>query len=202
MKAETAKRKFETKHALEPHEKAETNLTGTLRKFFSHGKRGETNAFKLDKGLEIHFPPHLSDRLTRFIAVGDQVEVIGEERINREGVEHLKPRIITNVTNGAAFDVKAFAPPHEKPRHKGKDAIEIIGEVAEYKRGKSNDINGLSLNVQLEVRFPPHMSEQVTVLAAAGDKVKVTGHMHVTPKGDTHFHAETITCERTGVFSD
>lgn len=201
MKAETAKHKTAAKHAPEPHDKAETKLTGTLREFFSHGKHNETNGFKLDKGLEVHFPPHLSEQLTEFITVGNKVEVVGEEKINREGVEHIKPRIITNVTTGAVLDVKASPPPHkEHKKHKDREAgaIEITGEVLEYKKGKHGETNGFSLRAQIEVHFPPHMSEQVTALAAAGDKIKVAGHRHVTPKGDTHFHADTITNERTG----
>jgi hypothetical protein len=200
LKAETAKHKTAAKRAPEPHDKAWTKLTGTLREFFSHGKHGETNGFKLDKGLEVHFPPHLSKQLTELITVGDKVEVVGEEKISREGIEHIKPRIITNVTSGASLDVKAPTPPHrEQRRHteREKDVIEIAGQVLEFKQGKHGETNGFSLNAQLEVHFPPHLSEQVTALAAAGDKLKVAGYMHVTLKGDTHFHAHTITNERT-----
>jgi hypothetical protein len=205
LKAETAKHKREAND--KPDAKTEAKIKGDLKEFFSHGKRGETNGFKLDSGLEIHFPPHLANRLVELMGIGDEIEVDGEERTNREGVKHIKPHTIANITRGATLAVKDFPPPHEKKKRdkekhdRENEAAEIVGEVLHFKKGKHGETKGLALNARIEVRFPPHLSAQIEEIAAAGERIKVAGRWHTTPKGDLHFHAETITNERTGDFA-
>lgn len=51
------------------------------------------------------------------------------------------------------------------------------------------EINGFALDDSTQIRFPPHLSDDVRAVVSEGDRVSVKGHTHTTPKGDIHFKA-------------
>lgn len=129
---------------------------------------------------------------------GDQLVVIGQERTNPHGEFHLKPRFIVNLKSGALIDVKAYPPPHKQHPKDEVDAVSAAGVVSEFRTGKHGETNGFALADGTEVRFPPHLSDEVIAVVSEGDRVSVNGHMHMTPKGDIHLKAQSITNESKG----
>lgn len=73
------------------------------------------------------------------------------------------------------------------------------GVVAELLTNPKGDVDGLKLEDETEVKFPPHLGTELDAIVKTGEKVLVQGRRHVTPKGDIHLHADRIEVASTGV---
>jgi hypothetical protein len=89
-------------HSVDPASLPRTE--GVVSKFL-HNLHGDADGFLLD-GQQVHFPPHLSDNLTKSIKIGDRVSVQG---LKRRGVDILMALSITSVKGKQTFDC---APDH------------------------------------------------------------------------------------------
>ena len=69
----------------------------------------------------------------------------------------------------------------------------IRGTVRSFTTAPKGETHGLILDNDTEVRFPPHLGDKVKAVVGKGDRVRVTGRAKTGPKGDTNFHATSIT---------
>jgi len=100
----------------------------------------------------------------------------------------------------AAATPKARAPSKKValPKPVGDEIVELSGRVKSFRTNDHDDADGLILDDGAAVRFPPHLGHEVGGIVKRGDKVRIIGHWHITPKGDTHLHADTIENIKSG----
>lgn len=162
----------------------------------------DVDGLLLTNGIQVHFPPHMGDRITSAVKVGDTVQVEGRMEVTPRGENVLE--ISRLVADGNVIEVEHPRPPKpgpKGPRH--EEPMNAVGEVTEYARNPHGDVDGLVLKDGTEVKFPPHQSRELQDAVAIGDRVRIEGRRHVTPKGDVHLHADSIeargqTIEREG----
>lgn len=151
----------------------------------------DVDGLLLENDVRIHFPPHMGERITAVVKVGDTVRVEGTQQVTPRGETVFE---ITRLTSGE--ETVEIEPPRPKPGPKGprhEQPMNASGKVIEYARNPHGDVDGLVLKDGTEVKFPPHQSRALQDLVAIGDKVTIEGRRHVTPHGDVHLHADQIT---------
>jgi hypothetical protein len=168
---------------------------------FTKNKHEDTDGWKLSAGPAIHFPPHLGKELGDLLSVGTPVRVFGKMKSRPDGSEVLEAVLIEH--NKRAFFLASSAPkakPNDVPSKvtaiaTSADEIPMnaTGKVEAFHENKAGDIDGFRFaGHAVEVRFPPHLSEQVRELIKEGQSATVKGRRHETPKGEIHLHAEEI----------
>jgi len=101
-----------------PPDKAAEGPTKTVRglvKEFTTAPKGETDGFILDEGTEVHFPPHLSDKVMDVVNKKDRVKVTGRSMKMPGGETHFQATSITNLRTNASVDITDDAPPPPPP---------------------------------------------------------------------------------------
>jgi hypothetical protein len=74
----------------------------------------------------------------------------------------------------------------------------ITGVVRSFNYGPAGEVNGLILDQDTIVYFPPEQAGQVTQLVQVGSRIRVRGSVRQGPAGKALIGAETITNRRTG----
>ncbi len=153
----------------------------------------EVDGLKLDSGDRVHFPPHMGEQITAIAKVGDQIEVEGRPEVTPRGDRVFE---ISQITSGKET-VRIF---HPRPKHGPKakhpqQPMSAEGRVTEYVTNPHGDVDGLILNDNTIVKFPPHQSDELQELVKVGDEVKVEGRRHETPHGEVHLHADVISAQ-------
>jgi hypothetical protein len=88
-----------------------------------------------------------------------------------------------------------------QPRGEG-EARTVTGTVKNQTTAPRGEIDGAVLDDGTVIHWPPHLEERFKGLAAQGERVRVTGRMETTRKGDTHFEVITLTNLRTKTSAD
>lgn len=179
----------------------------------TRNKPGDVDGWKLSNGSTIHFPPHVGKELEKTIEVGATVRVLAKKKLHPDGSEVQEAITIENGEIAFFVAPPASKPPHDPqpsphaeahaashPGHaappKPRDEIPMTatGKVREFHENKGGDVDGFLLGEEAtEVRFPPHLSQQVQSVVRVGESIVVHGRRHETPKGDNHLHADKIT---------
>lgn len=97
-----------------PPDRAVDGPTKTVRgvvKEFTTAPKGETDGFFLDDGTEVHFPPHLSDKVTDVVNKKDRVKVTGRSMKMPGGETHFQASSITNLRTNTSVAIDDTAPP-------------------------------------------------------------------------------------------
>src|SRR5262245_22508521 len=76
------------------------------------------------------------------------------------------------------------------------------GKVKEFHTSPKGDVDRIVLSDGAEIRFPPHIGDRVKSAVSVGDEITAKVEKHVTPKGDEHLRASTITNVKTGTQVD
>lgn len=95
-------------------------------KAFHENPKGDRDGLILTSGTEVRFPPHLGEKVTGAVAVGDEVRVVGESHKGPKGDTHFRATLIANDKSGA--EVKIDGPP-KKPRDERPPHEQILVEV-------------------------------------------------------------------------
>ncbi len=170
------------------------DLEATVLKLLRND-REDVDGIALEGGKEVHFPPHVWADLESLIKVGEKVKVKGRTEVRPRGE---KVFVATQICSGdKTVEIK---PPSPSPRHEQdrEQAMQAEGKVRQYAKNPHGDVDGLILEDGTEVKLPPHQSQELTALVKKGDAVKVEGNRHVTPRGEIHLHATTITAVDSG----
>jgi hypothetical protein len=80
-----------------------TEVRGTVRSMTT-APRGEVDGAMLDNGTWLHWPPHMQDRFTSAIKVGDQVRATGRTETGPAGDTHFEIQTLTNLGTSARVD--------------------------------------------------------------------------------------------------
>jgi len=179
------------------NERDET-VSGRVERLLKNGK-GDVDGLALEKGAEVHFPPHIGREVEKVVKPGDPVEVDGRQKTRPEGEKVFEATQIRS--QGKTIEVRPphAGPPHGGPSHRRDEPpMKATGKVSELATNPHGDLDGLVLADGTEVKFPPHQSKELGRLVAVGDEVRVEGRRHETPKGDVHLHADVITALASG----
>lgn len=140
---------------------------------------GDIDGLLLLKGLQLHFPPHLSSQVGRAIKPGDRVAASGvkeagptfavHELIN----ERSKERIIDRGPEGGG---QRLPPPPRPVPMRAQELLHARGPVKILLYGPSGDINGLVLKDQTIVRMPPETVFNLSPVIDVGQYISVEGH--------------------------
>lgn len=157
--------------------------------------RDDVDGFSLEGGKEVHFPPHVWSELEPFVKVGEKVKVKGRNEVRPRGETVF---VATQISSGSqSVEIQPPPPPHRRDQEQDKP-MQVQGKVRQFAKNPHGDVDGLLLEDGTEVKLPPHQSKELTALVKKGDEVKVEGNRHVTPHGDVHLHAMTITAVESG----
>jgi hypothetical protein len=83
-----------------------------------------------------------------------------------------------------------------QPRREGETRT-VTGTVRNQTTAPRGEIDGAVLEDGMVIHWPPHLEERFKDLAARGERVRVTGWMETTPRGDTHLEVRNVTNLRT-----
>lgn len=73
------------------------------------------------------------------------------------------------------------------------ESVTVRGVVKEFTTAPKGEVDGLMLDDDTCVHWPPHMADRFTDIVAKGDKIKVTGFRETGPKGDTKLEVSSLT---------
>ena len=193
----------EPNESSESHQKSDeatTSVSGRVAKLLRNG-RGDLDGLKLEEGPQIHFPPHMEDRVAKIVKVGDQVAVQGRKETRRDGDLVLEAARIES--GGQSVVIEHPAPPRgpagkRPPRKERDEPWNTSGEVREFAKNPHGDVDGLLLADGTAVKLPPHRGRELQALVKTGEKVRIEGRRHRTPHGDVHLHADRIVATASG----
>ncbi len=80
---------------------------------------------------------------------------------------------------------------HPTPRtwFERREPIGVTGRASTWTYNHHGHVDGFMLDTGSNVRFPPHLADQVMDIVQIGDEVHVHGIQHTPPDGDTHIDA-------------
>jgi hypothetical protein len=158
-------------HWIDPECLQETR--GTVTQFLLN-PHGELDGFILGNGRQVHFPPHMSRQVAKFIGIGDKVRVRG-----------VKPRAAdivaaVQLTSGTGVKILDQGPhhgseKHEKP-HVEKRPMEVAGQIRLSLYGPKGELRGALLTDGTSIRMPPHAAEELASYLESGAHIQVWGH--------------------------
>ncbi|MGC4005237.1 MAG: OB-fold nucleic acid binding domain-containing protein [Pirellulales bacterium] len=154
-------------------------------------KHGDIDGLSLKNGNEVKFPPHQGVALKKLISVGDEVTIEGRRHETPKGDIHLHA---DRITTASGKTLERDEPGKRGPGPKDEERpMSARGTIVDFHVNRPGDVDGFELKDGTEVKFPPHQGVALKQLLSKGDEVRVEGRRHVTPKGDVHLHADTIT---------
>jgi len=158
-------------HWIDPECLQETRGTVTHFLLNSHG---ELDGLILGNDRQVHFPPHMSRQVTKFIGIGDKVRV--------HGVKPRAANIVAAVqlTSGTGLKILDEGPHHGEKKH-GKPHVdrrpmEAMGEVQLSLYGPKGELRGALLTDGTSIRMPAHAAEELASYLAPGAHIQVWGH--------------------------
>ena len=139
---------------------------------------GELDGFILERSdrtpQQVHFPPHLSQRVARHVAIGDTVRVRG-----------IKPRAADlvaaiSLTTKDAVEIVDEGPQSHHDAHAHAPALEtkptdVQGEVVLQLFGPKGELRGALLDDGTALRMPPHAATELAAYLTPGAHVQAWG---------------------------
>jgi hypothetical protein len=193
-----------------------TEVRGTVQSMTT-APRGEIDGATLDSGASLHWPPHMQDRFTNVIKVGDQVRATGRTETGPAGDTHFEVQSVTNLRSNALVENPDFANGPPRPGRGPRDragrmlgpalgvqspAIEVRGNVQRMTTAPRGEIDGAVLDNRTWLHWPPHMQDRFANLIKQGDEVRATGRTETGPAGDTHFEVQNVTNLKTNATAE
>jgi hypothetical protein len=161
-------------HWIDPACLPETN--GTVTQFLMN-RHGDLDGFILDGQWQVHFPPHLSERIGTHVAPGAKVNVRG-----------VKPRtadIVAAVSieaeNGETIVDEGPHGDHHEHEHEAPDIerhpAEVAGTVTLSLFGPKGELRGALLDDGISLRVAPHAAAELDAYLKPGAQVRAWGEM-------------------------
>lgn len=175
-----------------------TMHSGLVEKLLKND-RGHVDGLVFEDGFEVHFPPHVGRKVVELIKVGDKADVHGRQETRPRGEVVFEAVRIDS--QGQTLTVDRPQPPHgPKGKAKGKSEkpMNASGAVKAFATNPHGAIDGLILDDDTVVKFPPHLGDALQELVDVGDKVQIEGRRHETPHGDLHLHADRVVAVASG----
>lgn len=151
----------------------------------------DVDGLRLSTGDEVHFPPHIGRQVADLIKAGDEVDIQATKKTRPLGKVVFEATQI--VSHGKTIKIDRPTPKHHpKGKRKHEAPMNAAGKVQEFTTNAHGDVDGLLLDDQTVVKFPPQLGEELQVLLKTGTAVQIEGRRHETPHGDIHLHADHI----------
>jgi hypothetical protein len=176
-------------------EEKPTMHSGRVEKLLKND-HGDVDGLQFADGFDVHFPPHVGKRVVELIETGAEASVWGrKETLPRGEVVFEASRIESGKETIQVDRPRPPAGPGAGPRGRrgAEQPMNATGTIADFTSNHHGDVDGLLLADDTEVKFPPHLGEQLQSIVKVGDKIEIEGRRHVTPHGDIHLHADQIT---------
>jgi translation initiation factor IF-1 len=182
-----------TQTDVQPEAKDAETMEGRIEKLLKN-KHDDVDGLKLATGDEVRFPPHVGKEVARRLKPGDAVTVLGRKATRPRGEVVFEA---AQIKFGEETIVVERPKPRD-PRPDDEQPVKTTGKVKEFARNAHDDVDGLVLSDDVEVKFPPHLGEKLEALVKIGDEVQIEGRRHETPHGEIHLHADRITATASG----
>lgn len=149
--------------------------TGTVQQYLLNPE-GRVDGLLLKNGLQVKFPPDISNQLTNVIAPNAEVSITGVPgTATRFGQEIRAIQITNRQTQQTIAPQPPTVPPPPPANSAGYTSLSDEGTTQHWLVGHRGELHGLILSSGLEVKFPPHVGEQLVNLIRGNDKVQVQG---------------------------
>lgn len=132
------------------------SVTGTVQQYLLT-PHGEVDGLLLSDGTVVKFSPHLAERLTATVKLGDAVVVLGFMGLATPYGTAVKALTITNTATGqGVVDEPPTAPPLP-PGRRGLSLapLTVTGTVARLLVNPAGDVDGLLLSTGEQVKLRP-----------------------------------------------
>jgi hypothetical protein len=130
-----------------PRDEESKTVRGTVREFTTAPK-GEVDGMILSDGTEVHWPPHLGDKVTALVSKNDRVKVSGWLHTTPQGDTHLRAGTILNLRNDASLNVEDLPERVGRPGKRGRPGPDRPGDVEERLRALENKLDRLAREVE------------------------------------------------------
>ncbi|MBV8886503.1 MAG: hypothetical protein JO235_21255 [Chroococcidiopsidaceae cyanobacterium CP_BM_RX_35] len=165
-----------------------TSFSGEVETYLLNPE-GLVDGLLLSNGLQVKFPPHLTHTLVTTVQPGNSVTVVGDPGTPSNLGQEIHAFSITNTsTQGFAGAVSgnsraqaqrtvvdqppAYPPPLPPSNYSN---LSVAGTVQHWIVGHRGEIRGVILSSKAQVRFPPHVGDQLFNIAKAGDSIQAQG---------------------------
>jgi hypothetical protein len=136
---------------------------------------GLVDGLMLNNGLQVKFPPHLANSLIATVQLGDSVTVAGNPGIPSNIGQEIHAFTITNTRTQRTVVNQPPPYPPPPPRNNYSN-LSVEGTVQHWLVGHRGEINGVILSSGAQVKFPPHVGDQLSNMATrVGDLLQVQG---------------------------
>lgn len=152
-----------------------SNFSGTVEHYLLNPK-GVVDGLLLSNGLQVKFPPHMSDRLIATVKLGDRVRVTGSPGIPSEFGQEIHAYSITNTETARTVVDQPPAYPPSLPTGNHWESLSAEGKAQNWLVGRKGEIKGVLLSSGTIVRFPPHVGYQLGNLAREGATIQAQGY--------------------------
>lgn len=149
--------------------------TGTVQQYLLNPE-GRVDGLLLKNGLQVKFPPHLSNQLTSLIASNAEVSITGMAGTATRFGQEIRAIQITNQKTQQTIAAQSPNPLPPPPANSASyTSFSAEGNTQHWLVGHRGELNGLILSSGVEVKFPPHVGEQLVSMIQGNDKVQVQG---------------------------
>lgn len=135
-------------------------------------------------GRQVHFPPHLSKKLARHVALGDEVQVRG---VKPRHADMIAAVLLTTASGAVILDEGPHqnGDKHERPHVEHKQMV-ASGEVVLSLFGPKGELRGALLDDGTSLRMPPHAATELAAYLSPG------AHVHAWGSGVKNRHGRAI----------
>lgn len=148
--------------------------TGTVQQYLLNPE-GKVEGLLLKNGLQVKFPPHLSKQLTSSIALGAEVRITGIAGTATRFGQEVRAIQISNQHQQTIIAESPTTPSLLPVNKASYTRLSAEGTAQHWLVGHRGELNGLILASGVEVKFPPHVGEQLIDLIRGNDKIQVRG---------------------------
>jgi len=150
-----------------------TSFSGKVETYLLNPE-GFVDGLVLSNGLQVKLPPHMSHSLVTTVQPGNSVTVVGDPGVPSNLGQEIHASSITNTTTQRTVVVQPPAYPPPAPRDNYSN-LSVAGRAQHWIVGHRGEIRGVILSSGAQVRFPPHVGDQLFDLARAGDSIQAQG---------------------------
>jgi hypothetical protein len=170
-------------HRLDPDYLPE--ITGTVDRFLLN-PHGDSDGMILTDGSEVHFPPHLSNKVRKAIRPGETIKVRGV----RPRSADLIAAVAIETSDGKRIVDDGPPKDHEEEKKDRKHAakaerkpMQAEGVVQRALHGPKGEVRGALLEDGRMIRFPAREAEGLAELLSPGARLAVRGEGLATEVG-------------------
>ena len=146
-----------------------STFTGVVEQYLLNPE-GLVDGLLLNNGVQVKFPPQAGENLT---AKGTEIEVTGNAGVQSQFGQEVRASQIRDRQTQQILVLQPPNPPSLPTANYSN--LESESTIGRWLVGRRGEVNGAILASGVQVKFPPHVGEQLAQSARVGDKVQVQG---------------------------